>query len=115
MDFVFMLTRDDATVADALDIVEAVRPLALKHIGFKDIGLAPETLRGLTDAIRAAGASVVAFGGSVDPAAEADLWERGVACVPIVAEPVDLATAMRTAPALIRAAAARCARLLDRV
>ncbi|RBP12859.1 hypothetical protein DFR50_11348 [Roseiarcus fermentans] len=58
MDFVFMLTRDDATVANALEIVEAVRPLALKHIGFKDIGAAPETLARLAGAIRAAGASV---------------------------------------------------------
>ncbi len=58
MDFVFMLTRDDATVANALEIVAAVRPLGLKHIGFKDVGAEPETLRRLTRAIREAGASV---------------------------------------------------------
>jgi hypothetical protein len=58
MDFIFMLTRDDATVADALDIVDAIQPLALRHIGFKDIGAAPDTLRRLTRAIRDAGASV---------------------------------------------------------
>src|SRR5208283_1021809 len=58
MDFIFMLTRDDATVANALEIVESARPLSLKHIGFKDIGAAPETLRRLTAAIREAGASV---------------------------------------------------------
>lgn len=58
MDFVFMLTRDDATVPDALDMVEAVRPLALKHIGFKDVGAAPDTLARLAAAIRASGASV---------------------------------------------------------
>ena len=58
MDFIFMLTRDDATVANALDLVGAVQPLALKHIGFKDVGAEPETLRRLTAAIRESGASV---------------------------------------------------------
>ncbi len=58
MEFVFMLTRDDATVANALEIVEAIRPIGLKHIGFKDVGAAPETLRQLTAAIRGADASV---------------------------------------------------------
>jgi hypothetical protein len=58
MDFVFMLTRDDATVPDALEMIEAVRPLALRNIGFKDIGAEPETLRLLAAAIREAGASV---------------------------------------------------------
>lgn len=58
MDYIFMLTRDDATVPDALGLVAAVRPLKLKHIGFKDVGAEPETLRRLTAAIRAAGAQV---------------------------------------------------------
>ncbi len=58
MDFVFMLTRNDATVDNALDLVEAARPLALKHIGFKDVGAEPSLLRRLTAAIRGAGAAV---------------------------------------------------------
>ena len=33
-----MLTRNDATVENALDFVEIARPLGLKHIGFKDVG-----------------------------------------------------------------------------
>jgi hypothetical protein len=57
MDFVFMLTRKDATVANALDLVETVRPLGLKHIGFKDVGADALMLRRLTGAIREAGAS----------------------------------------------------------
>jgi hypothetical protein len=57
MDFIFMLTRDDATVADALDLVERVKPLGLRRIGFKDVGAQPETLRRLVVAIRGAGAS----------------------------------------------------------
>ena len=57
MDFVFMLTRNDATVENALELVEVARPLALKHIGFKDIGADAPMLRRLVDAIRDAGAA----------------------------------------------------------
>jgi hypothetical protein len=57
MDFVFMLTRNDATVENALDLVEIVRPLGLRHIGFKDIGADAPLLQSLTRAIRQAGAS----------------------------------------------------------
>jgi hypothetical protein len=57
MDFVFMLTRNDATVENALDLVEVARPLKLKHIGFKDVGADSDLLRRLTAAIREAGAS----------------------------------------------------------
>ncbi len=74
--------------------------------------LAGKVIDGIATLARDTGVPVVAFGGSVDPAAEAALAARGVVCVPIVAGPIDLARAMREAPALIRAAAARCARLL---
>jgi hypothetical protein len=57
MDFVFMLTRNDATVDNALDLIEIARPLGLKHIGFKDVGAEASMLRSLTEAIRAAGAA----------------------------------------------------------
>jgi hypothetical protein len=52
-----MLTRNDATVENALDLVEVARPLGLKHIGFKDVGADSGLLRRLTIAIREAGAS----------------------------------------------------------
>lgn len=57
MDFIFMLTRDDRTVEDCLDLCEIIRPLGLKHIGFKDIGVEFATLRRLTRQIRELGAS----------------------------------------------------------
>jgi hypothetical protein len=57
MDFVFMLTRNDATVENALDLVEIARELGLRHIGFKDVGAGAPMLKRLTAAIRAAGAS----------------------------------------------------------
>ncbi len=33
-----MLTRNDSTVDNALDLVEIARALGLRHIGFKDVG-----------------------------------------------------------------------------
>jgi hypothetical protein len=57
MDFVFMLTRNDATVENALDLVEIARGLRVRHIGFKDVGAEAPMLGRLTAAIRAAGAS----------------------------------------------------------
>ncbi|WP_395014605.1 hypothetical protein [Dongia sp.] len=56
MDFIFMLTRQDRTVADCLDLFRLIRPLGLKHIGFKDVGVSPTTLAALRDEIRASGA-----------------------------------------------------------
>ena len=52
-----MLTRNDTTVENALDLVDTARELGLRHIGFKDVGAEAPTLRRLTAAIRAAGAS----------------------------------------------------------
>jgi hypothetical protein len=57
LDFIFMLTRQDRTVADCLDVFELVRPLGLKHVGFKDVGVEPVVLERLTKAIRESGAT----------------------------------------------------------
>ena len=57
MDFIFMLTRDDRTVEDCLELVELIRPIGLKHVGFKDVGVSPATLKALTAAIRSSGAT----------------------------------------------------------
>ena len=45
MDFIFMLTRDDRTIEDAEEIVDAACELGVRHIGFKDIGVPRATLR----------------------------------------------------------------------
>ena len=58
MDFIFMLTRQDRTIADCLELLELIRPLKLGHIGFKDIGVPPETLSKLAGAIHDSGAMV---------------------------------------------------------
>ena len=56
MDFIFMLTRGDKTVEDCLDVFDQIAPLGLKHVGFKDVGVDPATLRKLVERIRQAGA-----------------------------------------------------------
>jgi hypothetical protein len=47
-EFIFMLTHHDATVANAMEVYDSLRDTGLRHVGFKDIGATPETLRELT-------------------------------------------------------------------
>ena len=56
MDFIFMLTKDDQTVKDCLELYEEILPVGLKHVGFKDVGVGYDKLKTLTDAINASGA-----------------------------------------------------------
>ncbi len=56
MDFIFMLTRDDQTVEDCLDVFAAVEDLGLGHVGFKDVGVDGATLAELARRIKASGA-----------------------------------------------------------
>src|ERR1043165_7070645 len=56
MDFIFMLTRNDRTVEDALDLLALIRPLGLRHIGFKDVGVSPNVLERVAKTITKAGA-----------------------------------------------------------
>lgn len=51
-----MLTRSDQTVTDCLEVLEEIRPLQLRHIGFKDIGVPPDVLGELRRRIAAQGA-----------------------------------------------------------
>src|SRR5438046_1007526 len=57
MDFVFMLTRADRTVSDCLDVLDDVRLVGLRHIGFKDVGVEPAALAGLHRRMKALGAA----------------------------------------------------------
>ncbi len=52
MDFIFMLTRDDQTIEDCLEVYDSIRDVPLKHVGFKDVGVGSETLRRLRDRIK---------------------------------------------------------------
>ncbi|MEM7290444.1 MAG: methylglyoxal synthase [Pseudomonadota bacterium] len=54
-DFIFMLTEDDRTIADARDRLQDVLAGGARHIGFKDIGIPFDELKALAADIRAAG------------------------------------------------------------
>ena len=56
VDFIFMLTKDDQTVKDCLELHEEILPVGLTHVGFKDVGVDKATLKALTDAINGSGA-----------------------------------------------------------
>jgi hypothetical protein len=56
VDFIFMLTRDDQTVEDCLDVYDIIREIGVRHIGFKDIGVEQGILATLNAGIKALGA-----------------------------------------------------------
>ena len=53
--FIFMATRDDATLRDARAYIDAALALGVVNLGFKDVGLPRPALRELAQAIRAGG------------------------------------------------------------
>jgi hypothetical protein len=57
MDFVFMLTRADRTVDDVLDVLDEIRDVGLRHIGFKDVGIEPARAAQVQRRIRELGAT----------------------------------------------------------
>jgi hypothetical protein len=57
VDFIFMLTRDDQTVPDCLELIDEIADLGPTHIGFKDVGVDPDTLGRLHRRIRNHGAT----------------------------------------------------------
>ena len=59
IEFVFMLTRDDVTVADAPEVLAGLRDTGLRYVGFKDIGPEPEVLRDVTAVAHEAGMEVM--------------------------------------------------------
>lgn len=56
IDFIFMLTRQDQTILDCLDVFDTIAGLGLGHVGFKDVGVDGDTLRRLNRAIKDSGA-----------------------------------------------------------
>jgi hypothetical protein len=51
IEFIFMLTRDDRTIADAIEVLDSVADAGLRYVGFKDVGADPARQREL--AVRA--------------------------------------------------------------
>jgi len=70
-DFIFMLTRNDQTVPDAMEHLETAIACGIKHIGFKDVGLPFSELKQLADRIRESGATVYLEVVSLDAESEA--------------------------------------------
>jgi hypothetical protein len=54
-ELIVMLTHQDETVPDALDIFERTKHYPVTHWGFKDVGLAPEEMKTVAAAMKEAG------------------------------------------------------------
>ena len=59
IEFVFMLTHNDVTVDNALEVFDGVRDSGLHYVGFKDIGPPPEVLSDVAAAAHVAGMEVM--------------------------------------------------------
>jgi mannose-6-phosphate isomerase-like protein (cupin superfamily) len=68
--FIFMLTRNDRTVEDASEQLQAALALGVRHIGFKNLGLPIDQLQALDAAIKAGGATSYLEVVSLDPHSE---------------------------------------------
>lgn len=78
-EFVFMLTRNDRTVDDALEVLNSLEGSGLVHVGFKDVGATPERQRELTDRAHELGMTVYLEVVSVDAADELKSIEAAIA------------------------------------
>lgn len=69
-DFILMLTENDQTIPDARARLDEALEGGVRHIGFKDVGLPLADLKGLAQAIRAAGGRSYLEVVSLDEASE---------------------------------------------
>ncbi|MDO6585364.1 methylglyoxal synthase [Salipiger sp. 1_MG-2023] len=69
-DFILMLTENDRTIPDARARIDEALEGGVRHIGFKDVGLPLGELKGLAEAIRAAGGRSYLEVVSLDEASE---------------------------------------------
>lgn len=80
--FIFMLTRSDVTIPDALARLPEVLGAGVNHIGFKDVGLPLNQMKRLAGAIRAGGATLyletVSLDGDSESASARAAVELGV-------------------------------------
>lgn len=121
-----MLTQNDLTVENCLDIFDEIADLGIAHVGFKDIGVGPDILDQLNRRIKAAGATsyleVVSLsaadaeraarrareigvdcllGGTDMAAMKAAVSGSGICCFPFVGRPEGHPTKLRGNGALI--------------
>jgi sugar phosphate isomerase/epimerase len=59
IEFVFMLTHHDATVPDALEVLDEVRDSPLRYVGFKDVGASADELAEIAEAAHGRGLEVM--------------------------------------------------------
>ena len=59
IEFIFMLTHNDATVENARAVIDDVSSSGLRYIGFKDVGASPALLREITSVAHSAGMEVM--------------------------------------------------------
>ena len=55
MDFIFMLTQNDETVPNAVELLDSLSSTGLKHVGCKEVGASPDVLKELVSRVRALG------------------------------------------------------------
>jgi DhnA family fructose-bisphosphate aldolase class Ia len=48
IEFIFMLTKDDRTIVDAIEVLDSVSDVGLRYVGFKDVGAEPDRQREIT-------------------------------------------------------------------
>jgi hypothetical protein len=77
VDFILMLTHRDRTVSNCLDVFDSLKDLGLKHVGFKDVGVAFDDLQSLNAAIKDAGATSYMEVVSTSPEVSRALWAAG--------------------------------------
>jgi 4-hydroxythreonine-4-phosphate dehydrogenase len=78
-EFIFMLTRQDRTIPDAMTRLKDVLAAGVRHIGFKNVGLPLEDLKLLASAIRQGGAKLYLEVVSLDEASEMEAAKAAVA------------------------------------
>jgi len=108
------LVRGFDVVAKLTGLADALRGAALCITGEGRIdrqSLDGKVVSGVAGLAALADVDVVAVGGSVDPLVVPELAARGVTCIAVIDDPAERERAMREAPAFIRAATARWARL----
>ena len=50
-ELILMLTYNDETVKDAMDVFEEIKDIPISYFGFKDVGLPPDEMKMLRDSI----------------------------------------------------------------
>jgi uncharacterized protein related to proFAR isomerase len=78
-EFIFMLTHNDRTVDNAMEVLNSLEGSGLTEVGFKDVGATPELQRSLTERAHELGMTVYLEIVSVDAADELQSVDAAIA------------------------------------